>query len=432
MNRPKLIFSLLVALAMAGLAAAIFQTIRLQRALERLDRMAAMQDAATGEGTVSGEENTDPALADGNLLFSTPEQKKTGESGMEDTPGAAEDRSMSALLERAVQSMMANPGKDKKDAQKSGPPKTGTSAAGTPDSAANATAQDRAARKAERKAERKEEKNSASALSVRLVEQAKQLFKSGDYEAARGLMMQSLEEDPKNRDAYRNLTQMQRRMGLVDEEMLTYQQWMENMPNDALARYLAADSFARNGYDAEARDYTAQFQAMSDGDLRAYPMTADLYRRLGLRAEEGATLQQWLSGVPQSPDAHRAMGEYYRRMGDYNAAVAEYQNVAMLTPNNPAAYVSMGNIYRQGGEYANAMVQYQQALALRPGNIDVIGQLAATQRQLGDLNGAINSYGQIIALEPGTRAAANAEQQINRIERQLAKPPPQPKPAPKP
>lgn len=332
---------------------------------------------------------------------------------------------MASLIDHAVQSMLSEPHgrggvgdaakgkKADKEAKKSG-------------DSVPLTAEERKQRHEEKRAAR----GGGNGQAAKLVNQAAKLMKSGNYEEAQALLEQSLAADPANRQAWKTLASLQRQTGMADQELQTYADWMEAMPDDALARYLAAGAFARNGLDTEARQYLADFQNMSQGDLRVYPMAAQMYQQMGMRAEEGDALRQWVAAAPDAADARRLMGDYYRRMGDTNAALTEYQTMAALQPGSPSAYVQMGNLYRQTGQYAAAVGQYETALDLRPGNVTTLGRLADAQRLSGDLNAAAGTYNQVIALEPGSQAAVAAAASLRRIERQLN--PPVPRPVAKP
>jgi len=258
--------------------------------------------------------------------------------------------------------------------------------------------------------------------SKRLLNQARDAIHNGDFEAAQALLEESLEQDTKNRQAYRGLAQLQSKLGLSQEAMQTYRDWIEAMPGDALPHYMLATAYEQVGLDAEAYQELLQFSQISAGDLPSYPMTASLMRRLGMRAEEGATLEAWAQVAPESPDAHRALADYYRRRGNYGAAVSEYEEVAALMPGNVNARMNLANALERVGLHGDAQAQYLAALEMRPNDVAIRLQWAASLRNAGDPYGAIDAYQGVIDLEPGSREARTAWRQINRIERQLNKP----------
>lgn len=264
-------------------------------------------------------------------------------------------------------------------------------------------------------------RDKATERSRQLAKQARDALELGEYAAAEELLRESLEEDPTNGLAYKALAQMQRKLGLSEEEIQTYKDWMDAVPGDALPHYQLATTYERMGFDAEALRELEQFGQMSQGNLATYPMMANLYRRLDMRPEEREALQSWVQSASNSPDAHRSMGDFYRRAGNYNAALNEYGQVVNLLPNNPAAYLNMGSVYERLRMYDAAQQQYAAAVELRPNDLSLHMQLGNVQRQGGDLSGALQTYGNVITLEPGSREAQQADRAIARIERQLAR-----------
>lgn len=368
--------------------------------------------SATGVGGVSAQPAAavSPEDTPGTDL-SAPDREK------ENAPDPNDPEFMDSVVQRAVESMFENHPHARREMKPGG----GVSARSAADEKGDASGPHGAKGDDDRKPSDKEDAKALSAQASAMTADAVAAMKAGRFDEAMGLLEKSLELDPANRQSYQTLATLSKRLGLTDQELRAYDRWMEALPDDAVARYMAAQAYTRNGYDQEAVARLREFQAMNAGDPRAYPMAADLYRKLGMRAEEGAALQQWAADTPSAPDAHRALGDYYRRMGDYGAALGEYEATAAMTPNDPAAYLQMGNTYRRMGQYEDALAQYEQAVALRPGNLSALSQLAETQRQVGDYAAAIASYERVIAAEPGSQQAAGAERGITRIERDLAR-----------
>lgn len=261
-----------------------------------------------------------------------------------------------------------------------------------------------------------------------LLNRAQEALKLGDYQEAIDRLTECLQTDPSRREAYSSLARLYRKLGMSQEAMEVYGDWMANRSQDAAPHYQLASLYESVGMDKEALDQLLQFQQMTQGDVDAYPMVASLYRQLGLRQEEGAALQAWVSDVPNSLDGHRMLAQYYARIGDKPGAIAEYEVLAQLAPENAVMHAGLAGAYQRAARYEDAAAELVTAMNLQPGNGGVRLQLAQVYRQMGDLQAALDTYANVIADAPNSPEAAQAQQGIARIQRQL-QPPSSPKPA---
>jgi tetratricopeptide (TPR) repeat protein len=259
-----------------------------------------------------------------------------------------------------------------------------------------------------------------SVRSKQLWQEAREARKAGDYERALALLNESIEQDPLNKHAYRDLANLYRAMGMQAEELQAYQDWANAAPDDPLARYMMASAYERYGMDQEAYAQLAEFQRLNAGDVSTYPMAASMYSRLGMKDQQGAVLESWVSDVPDSLDARRALGQYYRSTGNYEAAVAQYSAATALVPGNAAAHVDLASAYTSLREYDAAQAELATAAELRPGDLGIQLRLGDVYRREGDLYSALDVYEGIVAANPNAPEAGRASRQITRINSQLA------------
>ncbi len=260
----------------------------------------------------------------------------------------------------------------------------------------------------------------AVAHSQELARSAQESIKTGNLNEAATKLQQSVQENPKNSDAWRNLASVDRQLGKFEDELATYQNWITEQPEEKIARYMAAEAYARNGIDDQALQYLSDFQQMSTDNPQSYAMTAGIYQQLNMPAEQGAALQQWVAAAPTSPDARRVLGDFYQRAGQGDQAIAEYQAMAQLQPNTATPYVQMGNAYSQMGQLDAAAAQFQTAVSVRPNDVEAITRLADVQRQAGDMQSAVSNYQRVVSLEPGSGSGVQAARNIQYIQEQLA------------
>ncbi len=270
--------------------------------------------------------------------------------------------------------------------------------------------------------EDRDEDGAVARKSDQLAKQARSAMQQGDYDQAVGLLQQSIEADPNNRDAYRQLGKLYQKMGLTQEAMAVYDQWMTHRPTDAVPYYEQARALIGMGHGADALPYIQQFQALTDGESSAYPMAASLYRQLNMPQQEGTALQSWVAQAPGSVEAHRAMAQYYNRTGNTPNALAEYQAVAQLTPQNATAYRDLGLAYQRMQMYGDAQGALATAMNLQPNNMGIRLQLAEAYRRGGQIDPALQTYYGILQDAPDSSAANQARRNIDRIQRALNKP----------
>jgi tetratricopeptide (TPR) repeat protein len=262
----------------------------------------------------------------------------------------------------------------------------------------------------------------AARKSDQLVKQARSAMEQGNYDMAASFLQQGIDADPSNRDAYRQLGKLYQKLGMTQEAMDVYNQWMTNRPTDAVPYYEQARALIGMGQLADALPYVQQFQALTDGETSSYPMAASLYHQLKMPEQEAAALSGWVSQAPGSVEAHQAMAQFYSRNGDKPGALAEYQAVVQLTPQNAAAYRDLGQAYQRMQMYGDAQAALATAMNLQPQNMNIRLQLADAYRRGGQTDPALQTYYGILQDAPDSSAAAQARRNIDRIQRALLKP----------
>ncbi len=256
----------------------------------------------------------------------------------------------------------------------------------------------------------------------KLAASAKRMIQQGAYEEAAQALRESIEADPQSAKSYRSLADLYRKMGLVEDEAQVYQDWMAGRPDDALPHYFMANAMLRAGADADVLAELSQFQSLSGETLSSYPMAASVYRKLGMHAEEGLLLQDWVNEAPNSTDARRTLAQHYRQVGNLEASLAEYQVVADLLPENVGSHSNLAAAYQRLNLYAEAQQEYHEALNLRPNSTALRNNLANSYRRGGDLYAAVEMYQSVVEMAPGSADARRAAGQMRRIENQLSKP----------
>lgn len=253
-----------------------------------------------------------------------------------------------------------------------------------------------------------------------LLDEAKQALDQGDYDKASELLQKSFELDPNSRDVLRSMANLYKKTGDYQSEVDVYKRWMSTNPHDPTPHYFLAETYRRQGnYDLAFRELQ-QFTQMNGEKPSTYAMASGIYRQMGMKEEEGQALTSWVNTDPNSPDARLALADYYRRNHDYNSAINQYQTAIQLAPGNVSSYVALGSLYNRMGMYSEAEAQYQQVLQLQPNNVTAQLLLAQTYQRQGDINNALQMYQYIAQTSKDPAQVRQAQQAINRLERQTA------------
>ena len=263
------------------------------------------------------------------------------------------------------------------------------------------------------------EENNQRQTSHRLLADASTRIEEGNFEEAISLLTESIEKDPLNSQSYIRLGVLYRKMGMINEELQVYNDWVNSDSGNSMSHYYMAQAYANQGMNDDAMVHLKTFEIGTGDDVTKIPMVASMYRRLDMEEREGQLLQTWLDKVPDSPDAHRAMASYYRRNDEPDLALSEYERVAELLPGNVNARSNLGNVYRSMGRLDEAAQELLVAAEMSNNNPSVVLNLADVYRMSGDYDAAIDTCQIVVDSVPNSREAQFAQDRIERIEREM-------------
>jgi len=117
------------------------------------------------------------------------------------------------------------------------------------------------------------------------------------------------------------------------------------------------------------------------------------------RAQEAITRAQ--SESPSDPQVLAAAAGLYEQTGRPDLAIAAYQEAIQQDPSNPAPYSRLGALYRQRGQSEEAQAMYHKAAELAGGDPDSILELARISLQEeGTADSAIGLLNQVLEQQP--------------------------------
>lgn len=231
-----------------------------------------------------------------------------------------------------------------------------------------------------------------SPASGQSIDEARQAFEAGDYEAAAAAYEAVLEADAGNRAARLGLANSQLWLGDYRGAEKTIGTLIEN-PSDTEAAWIMAQSLF---YQAE--DLRLNSEIPSNLAIRSRFNDAERFSTVVLEAEPGRNDVQvfrgntrfWLEDLegaekdyravlvrePENASLHYTLGDLLARyLGKHAEAVAPLERALELQPDFPEAYQSLGLAYLGTGDDARAVDAFVEALKRRPNDSAVFSTL---------------------------------------------------------
>jgi tetratricopeptide (TPR) repeat protein len=174
-----------------------------------------------------------------------------------------------------------------------------------------------------------------------------QLFRRGDYVAARTCFQAALELRPEDPTLLYNLGECYDRLGNAAKAEHFYNACLQRAPNHAAGRH--------------ALDV--------------------LLVRSNRRDEATHMVQDWVAREPKMAAAYAEYGWLWREFGDLPGAQVRLEKALELDPHDSRALIELGLIYEAMQRPERAVVLYERVLERDPNQPDVIHRLTALQMQ---------------------------------------------------
>jgi tetratricopeptide (TPR) repeat protein len=165
-----------------------------------------------------------------------------------------------------------------------------------------------------------------------LLKQAQQQLGQRQYQSARSLFMQALEQEPASADAHYGL---------------------------ASACFMQGDFLA-------AAHHFKETTRHEPGRAGAYINLGAIYNRLGRYDDAIATLRRGIDLDPHRGEGYYNLGLVHRHLEHWHLAIEAYKEAVRVAPNMADAHFNLANLLLEQHKYDSAVVHYKHALRLRP------------------------------------------------------------------
>lgn len=188
-----------------------------------------------------------------------------------------------------------------------------------------------------------------------------------DLERAEANARQALALDPKAKDAYTLLANIDLARGATEPAKTHFRAAIAANPA-GLANYLAlASQYEREGNWDEARKLCEKARQVDPGSPVVANRLANLYLDHGGDVNVAVSLAQMAKQkMPDSPETTDTLGWAYYKLGSTKAAVAQLKESAQKVPRNPVYQYHLGIAYLADGRSDLGAQALRRALAMDP------------------------------------------------------------------
>jgi len=219
-----------------------------------------------------------------------------------------------------------------------------------------------------------------------------------DLEAALDFFSQAVALDASNPDALSRLGDVQRRSGLLDDAVHSFNSALALNPDDFLLACKLANTFVDAGELVKARDLLSSL-------LERFPAVAELYLlrgmtmwQLGSEKEAESDFRLCISLSPDNVEALAALGEVCREKGLLEEVGALIQRAAAINPTHPDVLKAQANLFLATKDWAAAVALFDQVLERNPRDLVVSLNRAVALVEMGQAVAAIDALEAALAV----------------------------------
>ena len=238
---------------------------------------------------------------------------------------------------------------------------------------------------------------SISSQILKILQQALQYQKAGDWQKAEALCHQVLQKQPKNDSAlnfYKQLSAALNSKGRTTEALAYLQRALSFNPNHAEMQNDLGIIFGQQGKLDQAKACFEKAIAGKKDFVQAYYNLGIILNGEEQFAQAITCYQKALSITPNYADAYNNLGNALSGQNKFSEAIINYQKAVALNPNYAEAHNNLGVAFKKQGQITESIACFKQAIDLKGNYTDAENNLAVTlneQRQFEPNNA--NSYG---------------------------------------
>jgi tetratricopeptide (TPR) repeat protein len=199
-----------------------------------------------------------------------------------------------------------------------------------------------------------------------VINRAKELLKSRQYEKAADLLRQVVAQQPDSAVANSHLGIAVLRVGNAKEALALAQHAIELDPGYAFSYLVLAEANqAMNRFD-EAIEAVRQAIRINPTYFEAYGVLGSLYGQTKRYEESLDAFNHALRLDSRNADVYNGLGIAYYRLGRHEEGIRAVNEAVKLNSNFANAYINLGNWYNELGRYEEAVEAFTNVTRIAP------------------------------------------------------------------
>ena len=226
-----------------------------------------------------------------------------------------------------------------------------------------------------------------------LMSEKGQIFaRMGNFEGARALWNEVLNNDPDYSETLFNFAQLEMELGNHEQSGAYFEKAIRLEPFNNKYRYFAGLNLIQSGNKNEAHNlWRASIATLNNED----PYAARIVRALGDEGRQEVVSQPQIieseviipahviNETPADTEAEYSRALGFARAGKFNDAIETFRSLLSHNPSNFNALMNLGKVYTATNRQAQASAIYLKALKLNPQNIHALRALANGYADVG-------------------------------------------------
>ena len=224
-----------------------------------------------------------------------------------------------------------------------------------------------------------------------LFQQALELHRQGQFDAAEKCYREILQQQPENCDALHGL-------GVLAQKHL--QNAVKAQPNNPMFHNSLGNLWLRLGNFEQAEKSFSQALKLDDKHIPALNNLGNCYYQQNKFSDAQKTYAKVIQLAPNFADAHYNYAVVSAQLNNSEAAIAHFQKTIKLDPKHAPAYGQLGHLLLLNGEHEKAIEPLQKRLQLEPNYIDSLYDLGICYLKAKKYDTAIKNLEKTLELNP--------------------------------
>ncbi|MCK4420358.1 tetratricopeptide repeat protein [candidate division WOR-3 bacterium] len=215
--------------------------------------------------------------------------------------------------------------------------------------------------------------------AVRKYSSAFEYMKQGNYERARDLLKEAIEDSSTYVDAYIVLRKIYIKLDDIDKAIEICQEGLCCLP-------------AEVEKDLEDK--------LADAKRKLTLALADLYAKTSQPEKATELFEKIIKDDPKDANSWDLYASYLQKQGQLDKAIEYYKKAYQYAPENKELAFRLGNAYFEAKQYKDAITLFSKSREVFPDDIDIMKKMAEAYVNLEEYNKAIEEYKAIIEKIP--------------------------------